>query len=118
MSSISRKIVRLATAVGSLALALTVGTSTALPAPLATCTLRVQSRGASSFRDGLSSGSCVAPSIHTDVNNVAAGNRTGRAEFTILDGAGCSGNVIGHGVGEADYLPHINFTTIRIDNCP
>ncbi|MEV4431842.1 hypothetical protein [Streptomyces sp. NPDC049585] len=80
--------------------------------------MRVQSHGTSSFRSGLTAGSCVNPSLRTDVDNIAAGNSTGKADFTVFSGSNCTGTVLAQALGEAFFVPPIDIGSVRIDSCP
>ncbi|GAA2726057.1 MULTISPECIES: hypothetical protein [Streptomyces] len=112
-----RRSVRTLTSIAALTLTLVVGTATAA-APAGTCTLRVQSHGTSGFRSGLTAGSCVNPSLRTGVDDIAAGNSTGKADFTVFSGADCTGTVLAQATGEAFFVPPIDIGSVRIDSCP
>lgn len=114
---LARHLTRAAVVTGAtvLTLAVAVSGANALPAP---CTLAVKSGSTTGYRDGLFSGACVHPSATTNVTWVAAGHRTGQAEFSLFEGRDCGGRIVARGLGEAFYEPPINFASVRIDHCP
>ncbi|MFI7338288.1 hypothetical protein ACIBUY_10145 [Streptomyces sp. NPDC050085] len=103
---------------GAFALALTLGMSTAASGAETACTLRVKSGNLTSYRDGVTPGTCVVPSLRDHVDNIAAGNRAGWGSWGVFRASDCTGTEIADGLGESDYIPPLTFGSIRLFTCP
>ncbi|MEU3756828.1 hypothetical protein AB0H17_29430 [Streptomyces olivoreticuli] len=107
---------RTSSVIGSLGIAAVLATA-ASAAPLATCTLQIDSSSGVSSRQ-VTPGQCVNPSVTFGINSIAVGNASANGSVTVFQSRDCTGTIIRQGPTPMSFNPPATIGSVHIDSCP